>query len=345
MTLAEKILNLFVTKNYLSQENLEAIKVEIESANNLKELLDVFKFIESLNLRFKNENLAKNYILVFGLAFIVLWLIGVIFKSKMFYFDLVRYYFCFCFGIIFFGIAYGWHAVRQVLNTTQISDSISLKKVTLDNKLSLDVSDKEKLFQSLENKFLIFQQGNYSREITRYIKGKYQNQFYHYFHFHYVDEYSSTSTDANGNKTSNTRYDDYDLYGIIIPFNGKNFIKISNCEIVPNFMEWQTSSIAFNQKFNIYTDNEQSIAMFLQPKVIEQIEKLYETFPKIDIELSPQGLLALSTPDENLLNYTRQYGVDQLDLFKDEIKKVLDQTKLFKALEFLSFLEEYHIQT
>ena len=83
----------------------------------------------------------------------------------------------------------------------------------------------------------------------------------------------------------------------------------------------------------------------MQPKVIEQIEELYETFPELDIEISSQGFLALSTPDEELLSYTRQYGVDQLDLFEEEIKKVLDQIKLHKTLEFINFLKEYHAQT
>lgn len=247
------------------------------------------------------------------------------------------------------GIIYSWSVYRQVLNTIQISDLISIKKVALDNDLIFDQTDKKQLLQLFENKFFIFQQGNCSREITRYIKGEYKDKLiYHYFNLHYVDEHTSTSTDANGNKTSSTTYSHYNLYGIVVPFASKNFIKISNYETVfkfRKFIPWQTSSIAFNQKFNIYTDNEQAVAIFLQPKVIEQIEKLYETSPQIDIELSPQGLLALSTPDENLLNYSRKYGVDRLDLFKEEIKKTLDQTKLHKALELINFLKEYHIQT
>ncbi len=164
---------------------------------------------------------------------------------------------------------------------------------------------------------------------------------------HYVDEHTSTSKDSNGNESTSTSYSHYDLYGLIITFNKKSFIKISNYESPLNFrkfIKWKTSSISFNKKFKVYTDKEQSVAVFLQPKVIEQIEKLYEIFPKLDIELSPHGLLALSTPDKELLNYNRQYGVDKMDLFENEIKQNLDQTKLYKALEFINFLKDYHEQ-
>ncbi len=344
ITLEGKILNRFTMKNTSSQKDIGAIEVKIESANNLKDLFDVFKFIKLLNLKFKNEKLGKNYMTIVGLIFVGLWLLAFLMSRKTF--GVLKYFFWIVMSYVIFASICGWWFFKTTLCTKKISDLISLKKVVLDNGLIFDRSDKKKLFKCFKNRFVIFQLGNYSRELIQYIKGEYRKKLiYHYFHFHYIDEEEESSTDANGNTESDTEYKHYDLYGIIIPFSTKNFIKISNYELAlkfKKFIKWKTSSISFNKEFKVYTENEQAVAIFLQPKVMEQIEKLYEIFPKLDIELSPQGFLALSTPDQELLNYTRQYGLDQIDLFENEIKKVLDQTKLHKALEFINFLKEYH---
>ncbi len=250
------------------------------------------------------------------------------------------------FTFIVVSVIYGMGIFRKITYTKKISDSIVLKKVALENNLVFDISDKKKLLKNFELMFFIFRQGNHFSELIKYIKGNYKDKLaYHYFNFHYIDEHTSTSRDVNGNNSSNTTYYHYDLYGIIIPFNTKHFIKIFNYKMIlklQKFIKWKTSSISFNKKFKIYTDCEQAIAIFLQPKVIEIIEKLYETFPELDIELSPCGFLALSTPDNELLNCSRQYGIDQLDLFENEIKNNLDQTKLYKVLEFMNFLKQYH---
>lgn len=345
ITLKEKILNLFVMESISLQVALEIIEEKIQSSNNSKELFNIFKFIRSLNLKFKNEGFGICYVCFVGFIFFV----GVIlFGASMgrVSFEALGCLFWFNFTFIVVSIIYGMVIFRKITYTKEISDSIVLKKVALDNNLVFDMSDKKKLLKNFELMFFIFRQGNHFSELTKYIKGNYKDKLvYHYFNFYYIDENTSTSTDSSGNDSSHTTYDHYDLYGVIIPFNIKYFVKISNYETAfkfRKFIKWKTSSISFNKKFKIYTDCEQAIAMFLQPKVIEIIEKLYETFPELDIELSPCGLLALSTPDNELLNYTRQYGVDQLDLFENEIKKNLDQTKLYKALEFINFLKEYH---
>lgn len=342
MALKQNMTDLLEPKNASLQTYLDLIVERIRSANNLKELFDVFKFIKSLNLRFNNGKLAKNYMIIFGVIFVGLWLLA--FFMSLGTFGLLKCFFGIMVSYMIFAFMYGWQIIRKVSHTQHISDSIILKKVALDNKLEFDASCKTRLLQSFEVKFFIFQQGDYSRELIQYIKGEYQNKFsYHYFHFHYVVEDSSTSTDTDWNTTSDTTHDDYDLYGIIIPCKGKALIKISSYKNeLTSCAQWKTSSICFNKKFKVYTDNEQAVALFFQPKVVEQIEELYETFPELDIEISPQGFLALSTPDQQLLNYTRQYGVDELNLFKKEIKKVLDQTKLNKALEFINFLKDYH---
>lgn len=360
LCLEEKITNLFITKNTLLQKNLEIISARIEFANDLKELFDILSSIKTLNLKFKNEKYLKSYMRVFSLFFIFLTVIVIMIDYQMplrSSFNLFKYYFFFVFALGLLGIIYSWSVCKQFTSAKQISDLIMLKKAALDNNLAFDKSDKNRLLQYFENRLLIFYRGSCYKELTSYIKGQHENKFtYDYFNLHYVVANYSTSTDANGNTTSTTTHEDHYVYGIITSFSSKNFIKISSCdrdlvfmkayklETGINFIRWNTSSISFNKKFEIYTDNEQAAALFLQPKVIERIEELYDIFPDLYIEVSPQGLLVLSTPDQQLLNYSRQYGVDQLELFKNEIKKVLDQTKLHKALEFISFLQDYHQQ-
>ncbi|MGI9214216.1 MAG: DUF3137 domain-containing protein [Gammaproteobacteria bacterium] len=338
-------LNKCTSKKCLLSEHLDAIKDKIESANNLKEFFEVFIFVKSLNLKFKNEKLGSFYMNVAGLIFIIaLCLLG--FFMNRLSFEAIRCFFWIVFGCVIFIIINVGFVFKEISYTKKISDAIAFKKAALDNNFILKKSNKKKLLKFFKDLFLMFEQGNYSRKLIQYIKGGYKDKFvYHYFHFHYVDEDDDSSSDENGNIKSETKYYHYDFYGIIIPFAGESFIKISNCQTISKFNKWRTSSISFNRKFKVYTDNEQAVAVFLQPKVIEQIEELYETFPELDIEISSQGFLALSTPDEELLNYTRQYGVDQLDLFEEEIKKVLDQIKLHKTLEFINFLKEYHAQT
>ena len=344
----ETILHFLIPNGVSPKVAFKVIEEKIESANDLEELLNIFKFIKSLNLRFKNERFGIFYMCAISFIFLVsvIWFGTSIGRVS---FESLRYLFWVNFIFTVVAIINGMFIFGKIKHTKNISDSIAFKKVALDNNLKCYEIDKKKLMQTFEDQFFIFQQGNYSREIKRYIKGEHENKFsYHYFNLHYVNEDTSTSTDANGNRTSSTTYSHYDLYGVIIPFCTKNFIKISNYQIglkFKKFIKWNTSSFSFNKKFKVYTDNEQAIAIFLQPKVIEQIEEIYQTFPKIDIELSSHGLLTLTTPDTELLNYSRNYGVDQLELFKEEIKQVLDQKKLHKALRFINFLREYHEQT
>ena len=350
MKMKEKLSNLFMIKDTSLSEDLASIEARIESAINLQGLFDIFQFIKLSKMKFRNEKLGKAYMIGGGVFLFGLMMLGIIFMSQMSLseesFSKITYYFLCVIILGFLYILYSWPFCRQVLNTKQISDLISLKKAALDHDLEFEKIHKKALLQNFEEKFFIFQQGNHSRELVRYIKGKLINKSaFHYFKFHYIDEDTSTSTDANGNETTDTEYKHYDLYGIIVRFNTKNFIKISNHDKVvrfKKFIQWKTGSISFNKKFKVYTNDEKEIAFFLQPKVIEKIEDLYYTFPELDIELSPCGLLALSTPDQDLLNHKRYYGVDQLDLFKEEIKTVLDQTKLYKALDFINFLKEYH---
>lgn len=321
---------------------LKTIEKKVRLVNSWQELCEVFYFIKSLNLNFKNEKLSKNYTYLAVLIFIFLWLLSW-FAMHKWSFGTIKYFIFALIGYVLFVNLYGWPFLQKAQNTKRLSDLISLKKVALDNNLNFVKGDKRKLLRKLKNALFMFHRGNYYKELARSLGSKYKNKFiYHYFNFHYVDEHCSTSTDAKGNTTTNVTYCHYNLYGIIVRFSSKNFIKISNYDKVSNFIKWKSASICFNKKFKVYTNNEQAVAVFLQPKVIEQIEELYEVFSELDIEISPQGLLALSTPDQQLLNYTRQYGVDQLELFKHEIKKVLDQTKLNKVLEFISFLKDYH---
>ncbi len=51
------------------QVALEIIEEKIESSNNSKELFNIFKFIRSLNLNFKNEGFGICYVCFVGFIF------------------------------------------------------------------------------------------------------------------------------------------------------------------------------------------------------------------------------------------------------------------------------------
>lgn len=71
ITLKEKILNLFVMESISLQVALEIIEEKIQSSNNSKELFNIFKFIRSLNLKFKNEGFGICYVCFVGFIFFV----------------------------------------------------------------------------------------------------------------------------------------------------------------------------------------------------------------------------------------------------------------------------------
>lgn len=73
MNLEEKISNL-LTISSASPETLVIIQEKIVASNNLKELLDVLRFIGSLNLKFRNKKSIKSYMYIFSLVFF--WIIN-----------------------------------------------------------------------------------------------------------------------------------------------------------------------------------------------------------------------------------------------------------------------------
>ena len=230
------MLNQCTSKKCLLSEHLDAIKDKIESANNLKEFFEVFIFVKSLNLKFKNEKLGSFYMNVAGLIFIIaLCLLG--FFMNRLSFEAIRCFFWIVFGCVIFVIINVGFVFKEISYIKKISDAIAFKKAALDNNFILKKSNKKKLLKFFKDLFLMFEQGNYSRKLIQYIKGEYKDKFvYHYFHFHYVDEDDDSSTDENGNIKSETKYYHYDLYGIIIPFASESFIKLSsptarNCSI------------------------------------------------------------------------------------------------------------------
>ncbi len=160
INLEEKSSNLFTTPNTLLQKDLEVIIEKIESANNLEGLWVIFTFIKSSNLSFKSEKLSQNYMFFLGGMFVILWLIWIISLSNMSLsegsFKAIQYYFFFFFGVILVGILYGWRIFKRVSHTKQISESIILKKVALDNNLVFDKIDKTELMQAFEVTFLYF---------------------------------------------------------------------------------------------------------------------------------------------------------------------------------------------
>ncbi len=309
---------------------LNLLEESISNATNVNELLAVFDLAKSFNRQLNYNNT------ILFIIIIVCFAGGIFLRATTEFSE--SCFFMWGIGISVIGIVF-----FRANKVNKIVELLFFKKVLFDNNLAELKFNKKDAAQAFGQQFVDFQRGNYSREIHKLVEGMYKNKFsYKYFHFHFVDSYTTTKTNSRGYTETETKYHNYDRYGIIIKFVGFDAIGIYNYKPKMKGIKWKTSSICFNKIFTTYSRNEKNIATFLSPKVIEQFEEIAKVFSDLNVEISEDGFLSLSVSDEHLLNFSSKCGLGNLDKLRRAVEIPINQEKLNIALDFLNFLRDHH---
>ncbi len=210
----------------------------------------------------------------------------------------------------------------------------------LDNQLTLLPASQWPDSRSWQQQFAEFDRGNHKREFKQIIAGHYtgdEHQFdYHYWHFHYVDRRTVTSTNGKGQVSSRTQYTHYDRYGLMLPFSYVQSLFI--CSFAPSGFsgeKYQSDSGRFNKIFKVRVREQMQAARFLKPAVVVALEDLAGQLRQLNLEFSADGVLCLSFADSDLLKANAPCGLEQLTRFRQSIEQATALPKLQLTLACL----------
>jgi hypothetical protein len=207
----------------------------------------------------------------------------------------------------------------------------------LDNQLQLLRPGQWPDSRSWQQQFAEFDRGNHKRGFKQIIAGHYagaEHQFdYHYWHFHYVDRRTVTSTNSKGQLRTRTEYTHYDRYGLMLPFRYVQSLFI--CAFVPNGFtgeKYQSDSGRFNKIFNVRAKEQMQAARFLKPAVVVALEDLAGQLRQLNLEFSADGMLCISFANADLLDARPPCGLEQLSRFRQSIEQATALPKLQQTL-------------
>lgn len=227
-----------------------------------------------------------------------------------------------------------WHNIHQL---NQFTKQLYWKNALLDNQLTLlKKADWPPTAHWLQQ-FAEFKRGNYKREFKQLIQGKYagtEHSFtYHYWHFHYVNRRTETSTNSRGQVTTRVVYDHFDRYGLILPFTycRNLFITAFAAEGIRG-ERYSSDSGRFNKLFQVRAADTMQAARFLKPAVIIALEEQAAALKQLNLAFSDNGELCISFADKNVLDSQPTYGLDQLALFRQSIEQPTALPKLQQLL-------------
>lgn len=206
--------------------------------------------------------------------------------------------------------------------------------------------------ENLEKEFQEFDRGNHTREFNKAYSidkcDKLRDKKCFFYQFHYVDKYTvvvpTTSTDAKGNVTVGTRietrYNHYNRYGIVYNFNIFNNIKILHDKTPDNKVDYNSSSIAFSEKFKVGANSDMDASKFLKSSVVENILKLDNIVSSLNIEINDSGLMCVSFDDNDLISVKSKHTLSEPVLFYEELKGKTELHKLNSILSCIVNLEK-----
>ena len=331
---------------------LVEVSNQVELAHSEDELLSCIDTLEASNLEIKFEN--KNSI-IYAIVFATLGLISLFFYSSGYY---VRSYLPFNHDTyLLAAIASGVAALIALAiiqfrknQINAISNLIFTKDIYADNELSPIKVNAKSYARELGESFGEFHRGNHSREIRSLVEGKHTGEehtfTYRYYQFHYVNKvtYYETTSDGNGGtrRVRRTRYDHYDRYGMLIDFQLAKSLEIVKSRGKKMYDErYKVASNNFNNQFKVYCNDSMDAARFLKPVIVLELVALASALRTLNLEFSDSGQLCVSFHDSNVLKSTRQFGIDHLAEFKQEIAGFTDLPKLKLLTESLHKLFKY----
>lgn len=237
-------------------------------------------------------------------------------------------------------------ALKRQKRLSELSEKIFLKDAFLDNHLSPKTASQENL-EDLQSRFNLFSDGNHSRELLDYKShnnSKEESSLFDYFHFYWVDSRIETYvvSDGKGGVRTKTRtvYDRYNRYGLIFPFSFSQRLFITSAPYHKvSGKAFEPASNEFNRNFNAIGDDRLEISRFLNPLVVEKLNKA--AGDSLCLEITKNGELCLSISTPILNSIQRTYGLENPIKFKEELKghtqlpKLQNLAKLIKELDQL----------
>lgn len=227
-----------------------------------------------------------------------------------------------------------WHHIHQL---NQFTKQLYWQNALLDNQLTLLKKADWPPTASWLQQFAEFKRGNYKREFKQLIQGKYagsEHSFaYHYWHFHYVNRRTETSTNSKGQVTTRVVYDHFDRYGLILPFAycRNLFITAFAAEGIRG-ERYTSDSGRFNKLFQVRAADTMQAARFLKPAIIIALEEQAAALKQLNLAFNEQGELCISFADKDVLDSKPAYGLDQLTLFRQSIEQPTALPKLQQLL-------------
>lgn len=241
----------------------------------------------------------------------------------------------------FGGIGFSVMAGLRNAKASNLSDDMFKRDILFDNQMTAITEGLAHQTQSLIRTFTDFRRGNHKREVKELIRGTFSGEehsfIYHYFHFHYVDQYET----GIGSKRR-TVYDHHDRYGILVQFDFTQNMAIQSFGRLRNWnATFRTASNRFNKLYDVEAALEVDAAKFLKPKVVVAFEDFYQNFGKPNFEFTSTGELCMSFNDKGLVQVGHSYSLNEPDLFIEELRQANDLPKLKIALEHIHTLMKY----
>ena len=227
-----------------------------------------------------------------------------------------------------------WHHIHQL---NQFTKQLYWQNALLDNQLTLLKKVDWPPTANWLQQFAEFKRGNYKREFKQLIQGKYagtEHSFsYHYWHFHYVNRRTETTTNSKGQVTTRVVYDHFDRYGVILPFAycRNLFITAFAAEGIKG-ERYSSDSGRFNKIFQVRAADTMQAARFLKPAIIIALEEQAAALKQLNLAFSEQGELCISFADKDVLDSKPACGLDQLTLFRQSIEQPTALPKLQQLL-------------
>lgn len=171
----------------------------------------------------------------------------------------------------------------------------------------LDLGSGQHEAADLGRSFVEFNRGNHKRYIEWMLEMPITIQGHrlcaHPYRFHYVDKETHYTTDSDGNSKTETKYHNYDRYGILIDLpSGPSISILSDRDLSSQGARYKPESSAFNQVFKVYHWGQaMDAARFLTPPVQLLLLRLASRFKNLNVE-RVSDRLCVSFDDDNLMD-------------------------------------------
>ena len=244
-------------------------------------------------------------------------------------------------GMLSAGVVFLANVFRERASRTRFIDAVLRQATFLDNGLVPVKVDGNALWREWRARFPDFQRGDEGQEIDGVSEGTLPGPSgaglkFSCYRFSYVEVRETTSTDADGESTTETTRATYYRYGLVASLPAAPGIVVSAIRKPRAAAKWTTSSIEFNKAFHVGARSEMHAARVLTPTLVQAIVALGGRFRRLDIHMI-DDLACVSFDDADLLS--RQDAGNRSDSIKDikdRVRASASVPKLSATLKVLS---------